>query len=176
MDQRRQLPVDVLADIADSHTARDAAIARADLEAAHHEHLRMERDEARRLLDEAHIRNYQEADEASAIAAALTKERDAAVSSCQQNSAMLFQARQERDHYKSIATLGVVVTDFEAMRKRATEAEALLSETISDAQIVESMVTERIAKWLEKQEPGFAQVVLPLAAAIRAGSHTKESR
>ena len=82
------------ATVAEIIVDRDAAIARANLEAAHHEHLRKER-------DEAHIRNYQETDEASAIAAALTSERDALI--------------RERDHYKSIAEVGVVVTDFEAM-------------------------------------------------------------
>lgn len=68
MDQRRQLPADVLTDIADSHTARDRAIADRDQWKARAEAAERERDEANRLLEAAHVRNYQDADEASALA------------------------------------------------------------------------------------------------------------
>ena len=100
--------------------------------------------------------------------ALLQKERDTAVSSCQQNSAMLFQARQEIDEQRARA---------DSFERAASDYAKTIGTQHESVARIEERVAEQIAAWIESFEPGgVGEQDWPgdLADRCRAGAYRKE--
>ncbi len=115
-------------------------------------------------------------------------ERDAAKAACEYASSdrdawqtRAESAEQERD--ESIARANLEAAHHEHLRTERDEFSALLSKTIADGRIVESMTVEAIAAWMDSERddalsafmnPDRMRMLKLTADAIRAGAWRKQ--
>lgn len=178
--------------LAEVERERDDATARANLEAAHHAHLRKERDEARKQLADA------QAD--ATLALALDQEQiDELTATVQRESAWV----NERDgiiaHLSGVLHEIARCTSIENARTFAKTARVNLAERHaglwspgprddaadwkpghhreqSAAARIERETAERIAQWLERADPDFAapHIMGAIARRIRSGTWRRD--